>query len=130
MELYLVDFENVPKLNSSIIKNKDNKIFVFIGSNQQKTFAKELKRISEEITIGENFHTIFLDKTGKNYLDFVLSYELGNIDITKYKQVSLISNDKGYDLLLEYILNKYNTKSELLLLDEVRASYFIKDNYI
>ena len=68
-------------------------------------------------------HLIHLQKSGKNALDFYLSYYLGKITSTDPDaQIGILSRDGGYDILVDHILEKQEAKGVVRLanIDEVQ----------
>ena len=75
------------------------------------------------LRFGERAHLVQLQKTGKNALDFYLSYYLGQITATDPEaQIGILSRDGGYDVLVEHILENQQAKGIVRLanIDEVQ----------
>lgn len=99
-QLILVDYENVTKIDLSLLDNSYRAI-VFIGASQnppkasrKKTTAHRFKRVEFRKISG----------SGKNALDFHMAFHLGRIFETAADTIcTVISRDKGYDPLLHHL---------------------------
>lgn len=102
--LYLVDYENVGisgilTLNKNELKNSDN-IVIFIRTDE--TLNKDIFKILNDYKC--NFYIMKTNINRKNSVDFLItSYLIDNINL--YKKSYIISNDKGYETVKEYIEN-------------------------
>ncbi|USZ15013.1 PIN domain-containing protein [Moraxella sp. FZFQ2102] len=101
MKYLLIDFENIQPKNLDQLPYDQVQVWLFVGAKQQNlptTLTNSLLKFKYKPQI------IHLQKSGKNVLDFYLSYYSGQI-IAKDPQADLIilSNDKGYDVLFEHI---------------------------
>lgn len=101
MKYLLFDFENIQPKNLDQLPYDQVQVWLFVGAKQQNlptTLTNSLLKFKYKPQI------IHLQKSGKNVLDFYLSYYSGQI-IAKDPQADLIilSNDKGYDALFEHI---------------------------
>lgn len=75
------------------------------------------------LRFGERVHLVQLQKTGKNALDFYLSYYLGQITATDPEaRIGILSRDGGYDVLVEHILETQQAQGIVRLanIDEVQ----------
>ena len=101
MKHLLIDFENLQPENFDQIPVAHTHIWLFVGAIQ-KSITIELAQ--SLLRFGERAHIVRVKKTGKNALDFYLSYYLGKITATDPEAtIVILSKDGGYDLLLEHI---------------------------
>lgn len=97
----LVDYENVQPVLSQHIESDKTHFIIFVGSHQS--------RISYELAaslqpLGKKVQYIKMNQGGRNSLDFHIAYFIGKLS-TEDKQANfvIISNDKGFDPLVEYL---------------------------
>jgi len=98
----LIDFENVQPKNLSILSDEQFQIRLFLGA----------KQIRLDVGIVETMHQfgaeraryIHAKESGKNALDFYITYYLGQL-VAENPQgyFHLISKDKGFDPLLVHL---------------------------
>lgn len=104
MKHILIDFENTqPDVAQLHVLNPDDShIWLFLGKNQQKTLPIEL--CEALCRFGQYVHFIRIAKTGKNALDFYLTYYLGQITAQdKDALICILSRDTGFDILVEHL---------------------------
>jgi len=100
--LVLVDFENVQKLDLSILDDSYRAI-VFVGASQAPPKAARNKATAHRFS-RVDFQKI--EGTGKNALDFHIAFHLGRtFETAPETECIVLSKDKGYDPLLVH-LNK------------------------
>ena len=106
MKHLLIDFENIQPQNLDKLPVDDTHVWLFIGVMHKMLPVSLVKSL---LRFGERAHLVHLQKTGKNALDFYLSYYLGQITATDSDaQIGILSRDGGYDVLVEHILeNQY-----------------------
>lgn len=106
MKHLLIDFENVQPQNLDKLPVENTHVWLFIGVMHKMLPVSLVKSL---LRFGERAHLVHLQKTGKNALDFYLSYYLGQITATDSDaQIGILSRDGGYDVLVEHILeNQY-----------------------
>jgi len=120
MKHLLIDFENIQPQNLDKLPNEDTHIWLFLGT-QHKSLSISL--VESLLPFDERVHLIHLQKSGKNALDFYLSYYLGKITSTDPDaQIGILSRDGGYDILVDHILEKQEAKGVVRLanIDEVQ----------
>ena len=120
MKHLLIDFENIQPQNLDKLPTEDTHIWLFLGT-QHKSLSISL--VESLLPFGERVHLIHLQKSGKNALDFYLSYYLGKIIATDTDaQIGILSRDGGYDILVEHILEKQEAKGVVRLanIDDVQ----------
>jgi hypothetical protein len=120
MKHLLIDFENVQPQNLDNLPTDGIHIWLFIGVQHKMLPVSLVKSL---LRFGERAHLVQLQKTGKNALDFYLSYYLGQITATDPEaQIGILSCDGGYDVLVEHILENQQAKGIVRLanIDEVQ----------
>ena len=120
MKHLLIDFENVQPQNLDNLPTDGIHIWLFIGVQHKMLPVSLVKSL---LRFGERVHLVQLQKTGKNALDFYLSYYLGQITATDPEaQIGILSRDGGYDVLVEHILENQQAKGIVRLanIDEVQ----------
>ena len=108
MKHILIDYENIQPKSFDDIETDECHIWLFLGTNQQKSLPLELV----ETLLGfnsKNVHIIKMQHTGKNALDFYLSFYLGKIsEIDSCADVCILARDSGYDVLVEHLNSVYD----------------------
>lgn len=124
----LIDFENVQPQNLDKLPETDTHIWLFLGVNQKNLSVELVKSL---LRFGECVHLVQLQKSGKNALDFYLSYYLGQITTTdKNAMIGILSRDGGYDVLVEHILVEHQAQDivRLASLNEVEEIAHIQSS--
>lgn len=102
-----VDLENVKTIDSAVIGNKNLRLYLFLGPQNKKLDVEVVECLLQ------HSQTVFMirsPKAGKNALDFVLAYHLGQVVLTDPKgYFHIVSKDTGFDALVE-LLKSRNTK--------------------
>lgn len=115
--VYLIDYENIKNLKDLVGLDKKDKVVVFYTKNANSlTFEDHIALQSMEATI--EYKKVI---TGNNALDFQLSTYLGYLVGQNYTEFCIMSNDKGYDAIIDFWKNEKNisiTKQELRAIDE------------
>ena len=104
MKHILIDFENVQPEPGQLdsLDNENCHIWLFLGKLQQKNLSVEL--CEALCRFGRNVHFVRIAKTGKNALDFYLTYYLGKItEQDKEALICVLSRDSGFDVLVEHL---------------------------
>ena len=115
MKHLLIDFENVQPQNLDNLPTDGIHIWLFIGVQHKMLPVSLVKSL---LRFGERAHLVQLQKTGKNALDFYLSYYLGQITATDPEaQIGILSRDGGYDVLVEHILENQQAQGIVRLTD-------------
>ena len=95
--LVLVDFENVQKLDLSIL-DESYRAIVFVGASQAPPKAARNKATAHRFS-RVDFQKI--EGNGKNALDFHIAFHLGRtFETAPETECIVLSKDKGYDPLL------------------------------
>jgi len=107
----LIDFENVQPSAADLclIRGADYQICLFHGPHQTKFDADVVKALQP---LGSQVEYIQCDRKGKNALDFRIAFVLGRLvhereaavsPLRKQAQFIIISNDSGFDELLDHV---------------------------
>lgn len=109
MKYILIDFENIQPTEIQINKLPiDFNILLFLGVNN-KTLPVDLAKSLHRF---KSIEFISIQKQGKNGLDFCLSYYIGRIiEKDKNTNIYILSKDKGYDPLINYIQSNKSCRS-------------------
>ncbi len=112
-----IDYENVQPSTLDIPKNYPLKIFVFVGANQTK-IPIDLANAMQNL--GSNAEYILINGSGKNALDFHITFYLGKLcEKDKNGFFHIISKDTGFDILINHLKEKkvliyrYNNLNEI-----------------
>lgn len=108
MKHILIDYENIQPKSFNDIETNECHIWLFLGVNQQKSLPLELVETLLKFD-SKNVHIIRMQHTGKNALDFYLSFYLGKIsEIDSQSDVCIVARDSGYDVLVEHLNSVYD----------------------
>ena len=108
MKHILIDYENIQPKSFNDIETNECHIWLFLGVNQQKSLPLELVETLLKFD-NKNVHIIRMQHTGKNALDFYLSFYLGKIsEIDSQADVCILARDSGYDVLVEHLNSVYD----------------------
>ena len=105
MNHVFVDFENVPRVDFTVIGNKAVSFTLLLGAKQTKLDADLVEKLLEHAA---NVHLVRMATSGKNALDFTLAYYLGRAvlaDPTAYFHI--VSKDTGFDPLIEHLRSRH-----------------------
>ncbi len=99
--ILFVDYENIQKIDLSIIQKQDINIKIFVGQSQNKI---PINLIQTTQKLGQRVEWIRIEGAGSNALDFHIAFYLGSLskDI-KEGNFFILSKDKGFDPLIKYI---------------------------
>jgi hypothetical protein len=101
-----VDFENVTRIDPTILKSKNVNFTLLLGARQTKLDATLVEKL---LVHAASLRVIRLTSSGKNALDFALAYYLGQAvaaDPTGFFHI--VSKDKGFDPLIEHLQTKHS----------------------
>ncbi|RYD70538.1 MAG: NYN domain-containing protein [Verrucomicrobiaceae bacterium] len=102
-----VDVENVKKVELFVLGQKNYIVHLFLGPTNKKLDVEVVERMLEHSQVVKMIRS---PKAGKNALDFVLAYHLGQAVLTDPKAYfHLLSRDEGFDSLVE-LLKARNVK--------------------
>ena len=98
-----VDFENVPNLNLSLLKDQPVDLLILLGAKQHSLPLCLVKQLME---LKDQTQLIEVNVSGKNALDFVLAYYVGQFACQNPKHsFYIVSKDKGYEALVGHLKN-------------------------
>lgn len=96
-----VDCENIHQIDPTHIGTKTVKFHFLFGVNQKKLDMDAVEKISKH---AESIALIRLASTGRNALDFILSYHVGRTAIADpLAYFHIVSKDTGYDPLIDHL---------------------------
>lgn len=99
-----VDFENVQKVDLSLVEGKPVHVTLLIGSKQTKldlSLVQQMRRVPEQVELVE------VGASGRNALDLTLAFYLGQAaQSTPTAQFSIISKDKDFEAMLSHLSGK------------------------
>lgn len=96
-----IDFENVQKVDLKLIVNKPRVQVILVHGTQQKL---SLDLVPQIIKLGAQVQFVKVEGSGKNALDFVLAYQLGNrAKEDKEGYFHIVSRDTGFDALIKHL---------------------------
>ena len=102
MPTILVDYENVNGSNGlkgTDVLCRDDTLIIFYSKNCGKIRYDYMQEIKES---GCEFRVIKLKGTGKNALDFYIAAECGIISERGENEIAIISNDKGFQAVIDF----------------------------
>ena len=114
MATILVDYENVYASNG--LKgvdalSVDDVLIIFYSDSCRKIRYDYMQSINDS---GCEFRIVKLKNPGKNALDFYIAAECGMLRARGEKQLAIISNDKGFQAVLDYF-DVNDSRSEIQL---------------
>ena len=99
-----VDFENVKTIDASVMGGKNLTFHLFLGPQNKKLDVDVVEQLLDN---AQAVRLIRSPMAGKNALDFVLAYHLGQAVQTDPKgYFHIISKDGGFDSLVKLLENK------------------------
>ncbi|MBS7818371.1 PIN domain-containing protein [Wohlfahrtiimonas chitiniclastica] len=104
--IYFLDFENLQSTEEELRTHIDDtcEIYLFHGVKQNNVPAFW---INIGIELGGRLHRVQLKDSAENALDFFIAYYIGTLSHTKDDlYFHIISNDKGYDPLIEHLTDQ------------------------
>lgn len=99
-----VDLENVKTIDPSVIGGKNLTLHLFLGPHNKKLDIEVVEKLLEN---SQTVKMIRSPKAGKNALDFVLAYHLGQAVLADPKgYFHIVSKDAGFDSLVDFLKSK------------------------
>lgn len=100
--IYFLDFENLQSTEEELTNFLDDncEIYLFHGAHQNNFPAFWVKIAIE---LGQRLHIVQLKESANNALDFFISYYIGKLSNDESLHFHVISNDKGYDPLIDHL---------------------------
>ena len=100
-----VDFENVHKVDITVIGSKTVSFTLLVGPRQIKLDVSLVEKLFEHAASVE---LVRLTSSGKNALDFTLAYYVGRaVAADPTGLFHIISGDAGYDPLIEHLRSRH-----------------------
>lgn len=100
-----VDVENVKVIDPEIIGAKNLRLHLFLGPHQKKLDVEVVEKLLEH---SQTVEMIRSPKSGKNALDFVLAYHLGQaVQGDPKGYFHIVSKDSGFDALVELLKSRH-----------------------
>lgn len=100
-----VDFENVKRIDVAALGGKHLRLHLFLGPQNKKLDVEVVEKLLENAQAVELIRSTTL---GKNALDFVLAYHLGQAVLTDPKaHFHIVSKDTGFDALVELLKSRH-----------------------
>lgn len=98
----MVDYENQKNISLAAVDPQTMEIWFFVGKTQNKL---PFELVVSTQHFGDSVKWIKIEGDGKNNLDFHIAFELGVLSTHKESvgEVLLMSKDKGFDPIIEYI---------------------------
>lgn len=118
MATFLIDYENVKwdGLEGVQYLNSKDTIYLFYSVHACNIRTEHLEAIQKS---GCDFYAYKLEKTGKNALDFYLTYQIGEIvGSGADNQLVIVSNDAGFKAVLDFFKQKHDGENEMKLIQE------------
>jgi PIN domain len=103
-DVVLVDYENIqPTTDWKLLKKEDCIIKVFLGTNQKSTPIEMSQALQP---LGTRAEYVLLQHAGKNALDFLLTFHLGQLVAAHSgARFWIVSRDLGFDSLIKHLQN-------------------------
>lgn len=99
-----VDLENVKRIEASVLNDKHVRLHLFLGPQNKKLDVDVVEKLLEH---AQAVQMVRSPKAGKNALDFVLAYHLGQAAQTDPKgYFHIVSKDTGFDALVELLKSR------------------------
>ena len=100
-----VDFENVQDIDLSIIGSKTVHFTLLMGARQTKLDAALVEKLLRHAV---NVELVRLQSSGRNALDFALTYYVGRaVAADPVGYFHIVSKDGGFDPLIEHLRSKH-----------------------
>ena len=104
MATILVDYENVHGSNGlkgAEALREDDTLILFFSESCRKIKREYMEYINDSKC---GFRIVKLKNAGKNALDFYIAVECGVLSVQGEKQLAIISNDKGFQAVIDYFV--------------------------
>jgi hypothetical protein len=100
-----VDLENVKSIDASVLGGKHLRLSLFLGPQNKKLEVEVVEKLLEN---AQAVQLIRIVTVGKNALDFVLAYHLGQAVLTDPKgYFHIVSKDTGFDALVDLLKSRH-----------------------
>jgi len=99
-----IDFENVQPESLALLRQEQLKVFLFVGATQTKVPFEIASALQ---AMGSNAEYIKIAGSGKNALDFHISFYLGQLaEKDPLGFFHIVSKDTGFDPLIQHLKSK------------------------
>lgn len=113
----LIDYENVPLRSLALLTGAQFRVLVFLGPNNRNLPTEFVMAVQK---LGDRAEYIALEKSGKNALDFHITYYLGTlIAADPGGCFRIISADTGFDSLLLHLRMKHIDADKVASIEEL-----------
>ena len=107
----LIDLENVHRDFPQQLAKEQLKVLVFVGAKQTKV---PLQMAAALQPLGAQVEYIKISGTGPNALDFHIAFYIGRLSNSEPSAAfSILSDDKGYDPLIQHLRSKNITANRI-----------------
>ena len=105
MNHVFVDFENVHRVDASVIGTKSASFTLLLGARQTKLDAALVEKLMEHAA---SVQLVRLSSSGKNALDFALAYYVGRAVMADPSGCfHIVSKDTGFEPLVEHLRSRH-----------------------
>lgn len=119
-KIILIDYENIQPHLETLAEDKNIHARIFVGAQQDKILFNIAANIQK---MGTRAEYIKVKGSGKNTLDFHISYYIGAIaEKTPDAHFYIMSKDKGFDPLVTHLQEKKINISRVEAISKITAS--------
>jgi hypothetical protein len=105
MNHVFVDFENVHRIDASVIGAQSVNIIILLGARQTKLDTALVEKMMEHAA---SVQLVRLTSSGRNALDFALAYYLGRaVSADPTGHFHIVSKDTGFEPLIEHLRSRH-----------------------
>lgn len=109
MQHLMIDFEKVQPADLDCLDPDNVHVWLFLGTEQQETIP--LRLCQSLCRFGKKVYFVHVHNNAPKALDFYLSFYLGKIiDHDPDAIIGILSNDSGYDVLVEHVQQSLQAK--------------------
>lgn len=109
MQHLMIDFEKVQPADLDCLDPDSVHVWMFLGTEQQETLP--LRLCESLCRFGKKVHFVRVQNKAATALDFYLSFYLGKIiDHDPNPIIGILSQDSGYDVLVEHVQQSLQAK--------------------
>ncbi len=109
MQHLMIDFEKVQPADLDCLDPDSVHVWMFLGTEQQETIP--LRLCESLCRFGKKVHFVHVHNNAPSALDFYLSFYLGKIiDHDPAAIIGILSQDSGYDVLVEHVQQSLQAK--------------------
>jgi hypothetical protein len=105
MNHVFLDYENVPRIDLSVIGKKSMSFTLFLGPKQTKLNTELVEKLMEQAA---SVQLVRLAKSGRNALDFLLVYYLGRAVLADpTAHFHIVSKDTDFEPVIEHLRSRH-----------------------